>query len=446
MALLSVSASSGSGVLPGGGAMPMSAAGRSFGAVWVEIALAVAVFATMCFAVLSVAPQPAEPDDGAYQASIVAMSEGHFLTLSASQADTLALKLDDFPALLPTQWVELGDGRDISEKNPGYPFLAMPFYWLGLIRLAPLFYGALACLGLFSGARRWLGSFGGLAAVGLFCSSGAALAFAWRDFMPTFTDASLIAAGTGALLWAVLATEASPRRRGWVGLAGFLALELATFVRYTDIVILGCAAVAVTAASRMGEVRLQSRTLCAWLASVAAFGTGLALFNDLVYGGPLRSGYQPGQIRFDLGAIGPNLRIMPADLMQAMPMLVLGLIALMWIFARWPRLRQVEGERGAIARQDLWIGVALGGSWLAIWALYAAYTGTTNSGNVAIQNVRLYVPAIGVVSLLAAWLVTRIPGRAWRAAVISAVVIAMFTLGVSSFHAMYTALGIQLVG
>jgi hypothetical protein len=34
--------------------------------------------------------------------------------------------------------------------------------------------------------------------------------------------ATLIAAGTGALLWTVLAAEASTRRRTWVGLAGFV--------------------------------------------------------------------------------------------------------------------------------------------------------------------------------------------------------------------------------
>ena len=151
----------------------------------------------------------------------------------------------------------MADGRFISEKDPGYPFLAAPFQGLGLIRWAPLFFGALACLGLFLGARRWLGSFGGLAAVGLYCSSGAALAFAWRDYMPTFTDASLVAAGSGILLWALLATEASSRRRTWAGLAGFVALELATFVRYTDIVILGCAVMAVIAAWRMGAARLR---------------------------------------------------------------------------------------------------------------------------------------------------------------------------------------------
>src|SRR5262249_58166414 len=111
-------------------------------------------------------------------------------------------------------------------------YLGVAFEAFGLIRLAPLLYGALACLGLYFGGRRWLGRFGGAAAVGLYCSSGAAILFAWRDYMPTFTEASLIAAGTGALLWVVLAAEASTRRRTWVGLAGFVALEAATFHRY----------------------------------------------------------------------------------------------------------------------------------------------------------------------------------------------------------------------
>ena len=133
--------------------------------------------------------------------------------------------------------------------------------------------------------------------------------------MPTYTDASLIAAGSGALLWAVLATEASLRRRTWVGFAGFVALEVAAFVRYTDIVILGCAVVAVFVAWRLRAARLPLRTLCWWLASVAAFGAGVATFDDRVYGGPLTTGYQPGGVTFALGAIGPNSRIMPAHLM-----------------------------------------------------------------------------------------------------------------------------------
>ena len=146
-------------MLPGRVDGPASAAGRGIRAAWGEAALAVAAFAALCAVVVPIAPQAAEPDDGAYHASIVAITEGHFLTLSTVQARTLARKLDDNPAVPPNQWVEVRNGRWISEKDPGYPFLAAPFQKLGEIRWAPLFYGALACLGLFLGARRWLGRF-----------------------------------------------------------------------------------------------------------------------------------------------------------------------------------------------------------------------------------------------------------------------------------------------
>jgi hypothetical protein len=441
------SASRHEGVLPDRSDRAVSGAELDMRVVWAEVTLAVAAFAALCTVVLSVATQSAEPDDGAYRASIVAMTEGHYLTLSTAQAETLARKLGDNPAAPPNQWVELANGRYISEKDPGYPFLAAPFEALGIIRWAPLFYGALACLGLFIGARRWLGRFGGLAAVGLYCSSGAALAFAWRDYMPTFTDASLIAAGSGALLWAVLATEASSRRRTWAGLAGFAAIEIATFVRYTNIVILGCAVVAVIVAWRLRAARLPVRTLCWWLGSVAVFGAGVASFDDLVYGGPLTTGYQPGEVTFGLGAVGPNLRIMPAHLMRVMPMLVLGLIALAWIIVRWLVLHREGGRAGAVARQDLCVGLALAASWFAIWGLYSAYTWTTDPTSVTVQVVRFYVPAVGAIALLGAWLVTRIPGPASRAGLTSAAVItALFGLGVWAFHAMYAAFGVPLSG
>jgi hypothetical protein len=210
-----------------------------------------------------------------------------------------------------------------------------------------------------------------------------------------------------------------------------VAIEIATFVRYTNIVILGCAVVAVIAAWRLRAARLPLRTLCWWLASVALFGAGVAIFDDLVYGGPLTTGYQPGEVTFVLGAIGSNLRLVPAHLMQAMPMLVLGVIALAWIMVRWLVLRRADGQDGAVARRDLWVGLALAASWFAIWGLYFAYTWTAvDPTEVTVQVVRFYVPALGAIALLGAWLVTRIPGRAWRAGLTSAAVItAMFGPG-----------------
>jgi hypothetical protein len=425
---------------------------------WLEAALAVAAYAVLCVLVLRVAPRLIEPDDYAYRASIVALTDGHFLSLSGSQAEALAQALGGpgphglgggpipgGPGVIP-QWVQLSDGRWISEKDPGYPFLAAPFQALGIIRWAPLFYGALACVGLFAGARRWLGRFGGAAAVGLYCSSGAALLFAWRDYMPTFTDASLIAAGSGALLWAVLAVEASPRRRTWAGLAGFVMLEAATFTRYTDIVVLGCAAVAVLVVWWRRAARLPFSAVAWWLASVAVFGVGVAVFDGVVYGSPLKTGYRPGEISFGLGAIAPNLRYMPAHLLQAMPVLVLGLVSLGWIIVRRIRLRKASGDAGLAVRRDLWVGLALAASWFSVWGVYAAYYWTANAFGTTLQFARFYVPALGAIALLGAWLVTRIPGRAWLAGLTTAAVLAvMFGLGAWSFHTMTTT-GIGATG
>jgi hypothetical protein len=235
----------------------------------------------------------------------------------------------------------------------------------------------------------------------------------------------------------VLATEASSRRRTWAGIAGFAAIEIAAFVRYTDIVILGCAVAAVIAAWRLRAARLPLGTLCWWLTSVAVFGAGVAVFDDLVYGGPLTTGYRSGEVTFGLGAIVPNLRYMPAHLMQAMPMLVLGLAALAWIIVRRLVLRRVGGQVGAVARRDLWVGLAVAASWFAVWAVYSAYYWTNDPFEDTLQVARFYVPAIGAISLLGAWLVTRIPGDTWLAGLTSAAVVAaLFGLGAWSFHDM----------
>jgi hypothetical protein len=265
--------------------------------------------------------------------------------------------------------------------------------------------------------------------------------FAWRDYMPTFTETSLIAAGTGALLWAVLATEASAERRTWTGLLGFLAIELAVFARYTNLVVLGCAAVAVLVAWRRGKV--PGAAVAWWLGSAVAAVAGIALFNDLVYGGPLTSGYRPGEITFSLGAIGPNLRYMPGHLIEAIPMLVLGLATLAWIFARWLWLRRAVSAATpgtwAEASRDLTVAIPLAASWFGLWGLYAAYTWTAAPGLSTLQAVRFYVDTLGAIALLGAWLLIRVARRATLAAATSAVlVVALFGLGFWSFTMMRT--------
>lgn len=373
---------------------------RSMGRIRTDVVVALAAFGGLCLAVLLRAPQLLEPDDLAYRASIVALSHGH-VTLSTAEYHALSHRLGGI-----AQWVQLPSGRWISEKNPGYPFLAVPFQLLGSLRVAPLFYGALACVGLFFGGRRWLGRLGGAWTVVLYCSSAAALVFAWRATMPTFTDASLVAAGAGALLWTFLATDASQRRRAVVGLLGFVALEAATFARYTDGVALVVAIAATLLVAR--RTGIGRRALLLWGGSVAAFAALVAVFDAVFYGGVLRTGYRSGEIQFALGAVVPNLREMPRQLVWSMPLLLLALGSTVWIGVRLRR-------RSPGARTDAAVGAALLALWLGIYGLYAAYTWTAQAGTagpgggVSVHLIRFYVPALGAIALLAAWLVSRLP-------------------------------------
>jgi hypothetical protein len=396
-----------------------------------ELLVALAGFAALCAAVLTHATSLLEPDDFAYRASIAALAHGQ-LILSNAQYHALVRSLRHQAQPGIQQWVHRRDGRWISEKNPGYPFFAVWFYWLHAMVLAPLFYGAVASVSLFCGARRWLGPWGGTWAVALYCTSGAALAFAWRATMPTFTDASLVAAGCGALLWAMLAGERSARRRALVGLAGWLALEGAVFIRYTDVSVVLVVALAVALGYRHAGV--GHRTAALWLGSLVAFGALLMVFNDVVYGGALRTGYASGEITFSLASWWPNALHMPVALVESMPVALVALVGAGWIAARLARAlgdaatRLVRREAGV----DAAVGLTLLASWAAAWGLYFAYTWTVRVGTgQAIHVIRFYLPALGPIALLGAWTLRRLP--LWVGLVVGAT---LAGLGELSFHAL----------
>jgi hypothetical protein len=189
---------------------------------------------------------------------------------------------------------------------------------------------------------------------------------------------------------------------------------------------------------RLPAARLQRRTVVWWLASVCVVCAGIATFDTLVYGGPLRSGYRPGEVTFSLGAVGANLRLMPTHLIQAMPMLVLGLAALAGIVLVWLRARRVGGEHAATARRDLAVGLALAAAWAAIWGLYATYAWTTFPRLSTLQSARFYVPALGAIALLGAWLLVRVSRKQPLAAITTVAICAtLFWLGAQAFHDMY---------
>jgi hypothetical protein len=371
-----------------------------------ELWTAVALFAALCVVVLLRSPQLLEPDDYAYRASIVALSEGHLL-LTNAQYLALRVELSRHGGGGIVQWVHLNDGKWISQKNPGYPFFAVIFQWLHALRFTPLFYGACACGGLFYGARRWLGPWGGAIAVALYCSSGASLIFAWRATMPTFTDTSLVATAAGLLLGVFLPRDATPLRRFILGSLAFLALDGAVFIRYTDVLELLVAIVTVFAFARV--CKLTTTMVAGWVAIVVVFAGFDLWINNLLYGGYLKTGYASGLVTFASSAIASNLERMPSRLVASMPLSILAVVAVLWISVR---LTTVPAQGQTTARRDGAVALVLAVGWLSLWGLYLAYTWTAGQ-TVGLSNpvhvIRFYLPALGLLALLAAWCVLRIP-------------------------------------
>lgn len=400
-----------------------------------DVLVAVAGFVGFCALVLSHATALLEPDDYAYRASIVALSQGHIL-LSNAQYSALTSFLAKHGESGILQWHHLASGKWISEKNPGYPFFAVPFYAAKVLRLAPLFYGALACVGLYLGARAWLGRWAGTYAVWAYCFSGAALVFAWRATMPTFTDASLIAAGAGGLLWTTLKTSATPRGRLFVGLVSFLAIEGAVFIRYTDVIELAVALVAVIVFFR--RARFSIAMMATWIGSVVLFGVFDLAFNAWAYGSATSTGYDPGEITFSFSAFWPNLKLMPEQLSSSMPMWILAAIAVIGIAYRWIRQRTTTSSTRSDVQRDLAVASVLVVGWLAMWILYFTYTWTAQmaghgpgGASDTVHLIRFYLPTLGLIALLAAWLLSKL-----TAMLSGGILFALLVASLFSFYAM----------
>jgi hypothetical protein len=383
------------------------AVSRRRGSWPLAIALASVVFA--CAVALVPHYKLRQPDPYAYRASIAALLDGR-VALDAAQYQQLSAELskaDDGwdSGIGIVQWTRTPAGDFVSEKNPGYPFLVAPFGALGLTRLAPILFFLIGCAGLWMAGRRWLGAWGGVFAVALFCSSGTLVTMLHEAYMPTATEASLVAAGAGLVLWALL-DERGGRRAVLAGTVGFLLAGVAVTVRYTAVVVLGVLVVAAVlwVARRASPVR--ARWLALW-GGVGALGPALALVYDwLVFGSPLRTGYTRG-VSFSAGAMLRNLRTVPVPLLIGMPVAVLAAAGVAWalVAARRP---------GSPARRrDLPVVGFLGAWWLAVWLTYLAYDWTTVvrlSVSFPLTS-RFYLPALGALALLGALAVARAPRR-----------------------------------
>ncbi len=289
--------------------------------------------------------------------------------------------------------------------------------------------------------RRWVSERAAQIAVWFYCFSGAALTFAWRATMPSFSDASLVAAGFGLLVWVLLATESSHRRRLWVGLVAFVALESAVFIRYTNLLELGVAVLGVAVLAPRSALRPSA--FAVWGSSVAGLIVLIVGFDQWAYGSATSTGYSNGEITFSLASLWPNLKGMPSNLTTSMPMWLLAAAALTVIAAR--RWRHRTAARDDAVRTDARVATVLAGGWLGLWLTYFCYTWTVGQiagghanpgGGITVHLIRFYLPALGPMAMLAAWLVNRFVHAASIATVGVLVIAALF-----SFQAMTSGAG-----
>ena len=373
------------------------------------LALALASMVLACAIALAPHYKLRQPDPYAYRASVAALLDGR-VTLDVTQYRQLAAELsradDGWNSEIGiVQWTKTPAGDFVSEKNPGYPFLVAPFAALALTRLAPVIFFFIGCAGLWMAGRRWLGAWGGAFAVALFCSSGTLVTMLHQAYMPTATEACLLAGAAGLILWALL-DEGGGRPAILAGAAGFLLAGVAVAVRYTSVAVLGVLAVAAVLAVVRRASPMRVRWLALW-AGAGALGPSLALVYDwLVFGAPLRIGYSRG-VTFSAGAMLQNLCTMPIPLLVGMPVALLAATGVAWALVAARRAGSSD------RRRDLAVVGCLVAWWLAVWLTYLAYDWTTvvrPSMSFPLTS-RFYLPALGALALLGALPLARPPRR-----------------------------------
>ena len=168
-------------------------------------------------------------------------------------------------------------------------------------------------------------------------------------------------------------------------------------MRYTAVVVLGVLVVTAVLWVARRDSPMRARWLALWGAA-GAIGPALVLVYDwLVFGAPLRTGYSQG-VSFSPGAVLRNLRTMPLPLLIGMPVGVLAATGVVWALVAARR------TRSPARRRDLAVVACLVAWWLAVWLTYLAYDWTTvvrSSMSFPLTS-RFYLPALGALAGLLA--------------------------------------------
>ncbi|MCR4408359.1 MAG: glycosyltransferase family 39 protein [Anaerolineae bacterium] len=308
-------------------------------------------FAVVLILVLAFPCQLRGPDPWAYFYAIHNFAHGRFIVDDATH-NQQAREVESQSGRL-TQYVQVGKNRWALEKAPGYPLLAVPFYWLGLPHITNVTL-ALAALAVIYAFLRQLfdervACFGCL----LFLFTPANLVMFHESYMAMFAASALLTIGGGLYFCSLLSER--PRLRPWLLLLSGLALGWAAVCRLTNLFVVLVFALHLTLTNGR---KLFKGSTPNWR-ELASFGLGCGLalvvllaYNSHVFGSPFDHGYnyspyhptlayqylgREGEREKTWTVVIQNVRSLSLPLTQGFPLLIMALPGLFCAWRRLPR-------------------------------------------------------------------------------------------------------------
>jgi hypothetical protein len=231
------------------------------------------------------------PDPWAYEMATQQFAQGQWV-LTDDQAAQARTEVRLRGGTLE-QYVPSGQDQWVFRQSPGYPLLLVPFYRLGLPRLANFLLAAVAATILYRLLSRWYDP--QIAAIGilLLLWSPISLVASHYLYMATFASGMLMVISGGLLLW----YDRDKQMTAWAwlglfaaGLAGGWAV-LARNVNILPLLVLG-GYLLLRLWQRYKETKqITWQPLVAWgLGGLIAL-TVLLAYNTLTFGQPLDTGY-----------------------------------------------------------------------------------------------------------------------------------------------------------
>ena len=179
----------------------------------------------------------------------------------------------------------INDGRFQSAYFLGWPALAAPGVWLGIVGYMNAFYFGASVPAIFLAARRLLGSTWARIAAALYVSSPFLLVLAATELAHTTCLAALAWA-----LWALLRTR-EPDARPWHHAALATAFAVAFFVRPISALGIGAPFLVVWAMDRLRSRARRAAVIGAFAVSALAFALLFLGLQNMLHGTPWTTSY-----------------------------------------------------------------------------------------------------------------------------------------------------------